>query len=68
MVHTFFSENTMVVEKPTIKWMSRTASITLSRGANISYTEYPLGKKTIQNYSENYYLRLLKTIVTIHQC
>ena len=25
-------------------------------------------KKTIQNYSKNQYLKLLKTIVTIHQC
>ena len=28
----------------------------------------PLWKKTIQNYSENHYLKLLTTIVTIHQC
>ena len=27
-----------------------------------------LWKKTIQNYSENHCLKLLKTIVTIHQC
>ena len=31
-------------------------------------TLLPLWKKTIQNYSENHYLKLLKTIGTIHQC
>ena len=30
--------------------------------------EVTLMKKTIQNYSENHYSKLLKTIVTIHQC
>ena len=29
---------------------------------------FPLRKKTLQNYSENHYLKLFKTVVAIHQC
>ena len=33
-----------------------------------NFGNQPWRKKTIQNYSENHYLKLLKIIVTIHQC
>ena len=38
------------------------------RRLTVNSTSSPYGKKTIQNYSENHYLKPLRTIVTIHQC